>query len=109
MWQLLHDIPPGASRGASCGVFVKILKPRLTSSDNRDVSSEVSARGVFGTSHAATIVAHAAMSGPFIFAPFVVRRPGMREHATTARCATTTRQAPALTVRGTGRLSIELT
>src|SRR5439155_25383652 len=77
MWQLLHDIPPGASRGASCGVFVKILKPRLTSSDNRYVSSEVSAGGVFGTAIAATIVALAAMSGPFILAPFVVRLPGM--------------------------------
>ena len=106
MWQWLHDIPPGASRGASRGVFVKILKPRLISSDNGDVSSEASTSGVFGNSQAATIVALAAMSGPFIFAPLAVCRRGAHEHAT-ARCATTTRHAPALSVMRRGRLSID--
>ena len=76
MWQLLHDMPPGASRGVSCGVFVKILKPRLISPASGDVSSEASASGVLGNSHAATIVALAAMSGPFIRVPLGVCAPG---------------------------------
>ena len=106
MWQLLHDIPPGASRGVSCGVFVKILKPRLISSDSGDVSSEASASGVLGNSHAATIVALAAMSGPFICAPLDVCAPGPGEHAT-ARWPTTARHAPAPSVLKREWLSVD--
>jgi hypothetical protein len=66
MWQLLHDILPGASRGASTGVFVKSLKPRLISSDSGALSSDASASGFLGNSHAATMVTLAAISGPVI-------------------------------------------
>src|SRR5437870_3205693 len=57
-------MPPGASRGASAGVFVKSLKPRLISSDSRDASSFGSTSGFRGNSHAAFIVTLAAISGP---------------------------------------------
>jgi len=83
MWQLLHDIPPGARRGASAGVFVKILKPRRISSDKRDVSSARSPRGFSGNSQAATIVALAAMSGPLILIREPARGSAAREHAVT--------------------------
>ena len=36
MWQLVHDMPPGARRGASAGVLVNSRKPRRISSDNRE-------------------------------------------------------------------------
>jgi hypothetical protein len=84
-------------------VFVKILKPRRICSDNGNASSEASSRGVLGNSHAVTIVALAAMSGPFIFA---VGRADVREHAT-ASCATTTSTAPVLNVMRRRRLSID--
>src|SRR5439155_23891522 len=57
---------PGASRAASPGVLVKILKPRRISSDSREASSCSSMRGFRGYSHAAFIVTVAAMSGPVI-------------------------------------------
>jgi hypothetical protein len=66
MWQLLHDIPPGARCGASTGVFVKSLNPLRISCDCRESSSDVSVNGFFGNSHAATIVTFDATSGPFI-------------------------------------------
>jgi hypothetical protein len=84
-------------------VFVKILKPRLISSDNGNASREGSSSGVLGNSHAATIVALAAMSGPFIFA---AGRPDVREHAT-ARGATRRSTAPVLNVMRCRRPSID--
>src|SRR5947207_14314190 len=59
-------MPPGASRGASAGVLVKILKPRRISSESREASSFSSMRGFRGNSHAAFIVTVAAISGPVI-------------------------------------------
>src|SRR6185436_13309436 len=103
IWQLLHDIPPGASRGTSRGVSVKILKPRLISSDSGNgPSAAASASGVFGNSQAVTIVALAAMSGPFIAGPLDVCVPGAPVHPT-ARCATRTRNALDLSVMRRGR------
>src|SRR6267142_1843340 len=66
MWQLVHAMPPGASRGASAGVLVNRRKPRRISSDNRDVSSVVSSSGFRGNSQAAFIETVAAISGPVI-------------------------------------------
>ena len=60
-------MPPGASRGASAGVFVKILKPRRISSESREVSTVLSTSGFRGNSHAAFIVTVAAISGPVVW------------------------------------------
>src|SRR6266516_2845379 len=70
-------MPPGASRGASAGVLVKILKPRRISSESREASSFSSMRGFRGNSHAAFIVTVAAISGPVI----AIRGAAGREHA----------------------------
>src|SRR5262245_2320980 len=59
-------MPPGANRGASAGVFVKMRKPRRISSDSRELSSVLSSRGLCGYCHAAFIVMLAAMRGPVI-------------------------------------------
>ena len=59
-------MPPGASFGASCGVFVNRRKPRRISCDSFELSSAWSVSGFFGNSHAAFIETVAAMSGPVI-------------------------------------------
>ena len=74
-------------------MFVKILKPRLISSDNGNVSSVTSTSGVSGNSHAATIVMLAAMSGPVIFGPVTAPGSGAEEHAAPPRSATVARTA----------------
>src|SRR5262249_11797893 len=68
-WQLLQDIFPGANRGASCGVFVKIRKPHRISFESFESSSVASVSGFFGISHAVAIVVREEMSGPLSFNP----------------------------------------
>src|SRR5262245_52593183 len=66
MWQFVHDMPPGARRGASAGVFVNSLNPRRISSESFDLSSVLSVSGLWGNSQAAFMLIEAAMSGPVI-------------------------------------------
>jgi len=92
-WQLLHDIRPGASRGATDGVLVNNLNPRRISSESGDLSSDGSTSGFFGNSHAVTIVVLAAMRGPVIFGPAAVGGSGAREHAAPVKSARVARTA----------------
>src|SRR6185369_13712201 len=66
MWQFVHDMPPGARRGASTGVFVNSLNPRRISSESFELSSVLSVSGLRGNSQAAFMLMEAAMSGPVI-------------------------------------------
>src|SRR4029434_4979761 len=66
MWQFVHDMPPGARRGASAGVFVNSLNPRRISSESFELSSVLSVSGFRGISQAAFMLIEAAMSGPVI-------------------------------------------
>src|SRR6185503_4659610 len=66
MWQFVHDMPPGAKRGASAGVFVNSLNPRRISSDSFELSSVLSASGLRGNSQPAFMLIEAAMSEPAI-------------------------------------------
>src|SRR5215510_14833779 len=66
MWQFVHDMPPGASRGASAGVFVNSLNPRRISSESFELSSVLSVSGVRGNSQPAFMLIEAAMRGPVI-------------------------------------------
>src|SRR5262249_55450058 len=97
MWQLLQDIPPGASRGASFGVLTNSLKPRRISSDNREESSVRSTSGFFGNSHAATIVAVDAISGPLIFIGDDGSGSGLEHAASDAKIVTTSGILPLCT------------
>src|SRR6185503_6423004 len=100
MWQLVHAMPPGASRGVSAGVLVNRRKPLRISSDNRDVSSVLSSSGFRGTTQAAFIETVAATSGPVIctrVAGTAAGGSGCRAHAPAAR-------ATIMTARPTVRL-----
>jgi hypothetical protein len=89
-------------------VFVNSLNPLLTSSDRGDLSSEASRSGFLGNSHAATIVALAAMSGPLIFGPVAATGSGAREHPAPPRSAPAIRKAAARARIVSGRICVDL-
>src|SRR5215510_3713580 len=90
MWQFVHDMPPGARRGASPGVLVNSLNPRRTSSESFDLSSVLSVRGLLGNSQAAFMLIEAAISGPVILIGDAIGGSAAgRSHAVKASSAST--------------------